>query len=116
MYSFRLKQIDYNGNFRYFELGNDVNSAIPDEYELGQNYPNPFNPTTKINYSLPTDGFVTIKMFDVTGREIQTIVNEIKQAGYYTAEFNSFGIASGTYFYCLKTKDFYQVKKMVVLR
>ena len=116
LYSFRLKQIDYNGNFRYFELGNDVNSAIPDEYELGQNYPNPFNPTTKINYSLPTDGFVTIKMFDVTGREIQTIVNEIKQAGYYTAEFNSFGIASGTYFYCLKTKDFYQVKKMVVLR
>ena len=115
-YNYRLKQIDYNGNYEYHNLTNTVEVGLPAKFELSQNYPNPFNPVTKIDYTLPFDGFATIIIFDITGREIKTIVNEIKQAGYYTIEFNTNGIASGTYFYSLKAKDFYQVKKMVVLK
>jgi hypothetical protein len=87
-YSFRLKQIDYNGNFEYFNLGNEVNVGIPARYDLSQNYPNPFNPTTRINYELPLDGKVSIKIFDISGREVATLVNEVKTAGYYSVNFN----------------------------
>jgi hypothetical protein len=119
-YNYRLKQIDYNGNFEYFNLSNEVIIGIPDKFDLSQNYPNPFNPTTKINFDLPFDSKVTMKKFDITGREIETMVNEIREAGYYTVTFDGKGIASGVYFYRIVaeggSQQFVMTKKMVVIK
>jgi tetratricopeptide (TPR) repeat protein len=89
---------------------------IPDKYELSQNYPNPFNPTTNIKYGIPKQGMVTIKIYDLLGREIKTLVNEIKNAGSYIVTFNGSEFASGVYFYRIQTKDFVQVKRMVLIK
>ncbi|MBL8008938.1 MAG: T9SS type A sorting domain-containing protein, partial [Ignavibacteria bacterium] len=88
-FSYRLKQKDYNGNYEYFGLSGDVLIGIPGKFDMSQNYPNPFNPATKINFDLPKDGQVSIKLFDITGRQVATIVNEVKTAGYYTVQFNA---------------------------
>jgi len=99
-YNYRLKQIDFNGNAEYHNLANEVIIGVPGKYDIGQNYPNPFNPTTKIDFSLPLDSKVSIIVYDMTGREIKTLLNnELRTAGYYTAEFNGSSFASGTYFY-----------------
>jgi hypothetical protein len=119
-YSYRLKQVDYNGNFEYFNLSNEVNIGVPDKYDLSQNYPNPFNPTTKINFDLPFDSKVTMKIFDITGREIKTLVNEVHEAGYYTVTFDAGSIASGVYFYRIiaegNSQQYVMTKKMVVIK
>jgi len=115
-YSYRLKQIDFNGNFEYFNLSNEVNIGIPSKFELSQNYPNPFNPATKINYDLPEDSKVTIKLFDMSGREIVTLVNEIKTAGYYSVSFNGADLSSGVYFYSIKANNFNATKKMMLIK
>ncbi|MBK9331423.1 MAG: T9SS type A sorting domain-containing protein [Ignavibacteria bacterium] len=115
-YKYRLKQLDFNGNFEYYELSEEVSIGIPDKYDLSQNYPNPFNPVTTINYDLPTDGIVTIKVFDLLGREIKTLVNEMKNAGYYKLTFNASDLSSGAYFYRMTSEDFVSVKKFVVLK
>ena len=91
-------------------------NIVPAEYSLSQNYPNPFNPNTKINFALPKQGFVTLKIYDITGREIKTLVNEIKQAGYYTVDFNGSNLSSGVYFYKIQTGDFSSVKRMVLVK
>ncbi|MCB0729305.1 MAG: T9SS type A sorting domain-containing protein, partial [Ignavibacteriae bacterium] len=83
-YSYRLKQIDFNGNFEYFNLNNEVNIGTPSTYALSQNYPNPFNPATTINFDLPTDGNVSLKLYDMSGKEVATLVNEVRSAGYYS--------------------------------
>jgi len=93
-----------------------INTAVPVVYSLSQNYPNPFNPTTKINYALPKTGLVTMKIYDVTGREIQTLVNDVKQAGSYTVEFNGANLSSGVYFYKIQSGDFVNVKRMVLIK
>jgi hypothetical protein len=100
-YTYRLKQIDYNGNFEYYELTNPSEVIIgrPNVFDVSQNYPNPSNPKSKIDYQLPFDGKVTIKVYDLTGREVAVLVNETKDAGYYTAEFDGTSLASGVYFY-----------------
>jgi hypothetical protein len=119
-YSYRLKQIDYNGNYSYYALNNSVEVGVPTVYDLSQNYPNPFNPVTKIDYQLPFDSKVSIKLYDEVGREIKTLISETKQAGYYTITFNATGIASGVYFYRIvangNSKDFVMTKKMVILK
>jgi len=123
-YKYRLKQLDFNGNFEYFELAEVVSIGIPDKYDLSQNYPNPFNPVTTINYDLPTDGIVTIKVYDILGRELKTLMNEMMTAGYHKIKFNAADLASGAYFYRLvvspsnqmKAGDFVAVKKFVVLK
>ncbi len=123
-YKYRLKQLDFNGNFDYFELAEVVSIGIPDKYDLSQNYPNPFNPVTTINYDLPTDGIVTLKVYDILGRELKTLVNEMKTAGYYKIQFNAADLASGAYFYRLVVSpsnhmtagNFVAVKKCVVLK
>lgn len=115
-YEYRLKQTDYNGNFEYFELREEVTIGIPEQYSLSQNYPNPFNPSTKINYDLPSGGLVTLKVFDNLGREVATLVNEIKQAGYYTAELIGGNLSSGVYFYIITADNFTSVKKMILIR
>jgi len=123
-YKYRLKQLDFNGNFDYFELAEVVSIGIPDKFALSQNYPNPFNPVTTINYDLPTDGIVTLKVYDILGRELKTLVNEMKTAGYHKIQLNAADLASGAYFYRLvvspsnqmKAGDFVAVKKFVVLK
>lgn len=91
-------------------------NIIPNKYELGQNYPNPFNPRTTIGYKIPKDGFVSIKVYDITGREIARIVNEFKKAGTYESVFTADKLSSGVYFYVLQTGDFVQAKKLVLLK
>jgi len=122
-YKYRLKQIDFNGNFEYFNLNGEIEIGVPKKYDLSQNYPNPFNPTTKINFDLPNDSKVELRIYDMLGREVSTLVNEVKTAGYYTVEFNVSTFASGTYFYRLNVNDpngragdFSMVKKLVILK
>jgi hypothetical protein len=116
VYNYRLKQTDYNGDFTYFNLSSVINISVPDKFSLSQNYPNPFNPTTKIDYNLPTDANVSLKIYDVTGRLISTLVNEKKLAGYYTNEFDAVNIASGVYFYRLQAGSFVDTKRFVVIK
>ncbi|MBV6478439.1 MAG: hypothetical protein HGGPFJEG_01194 [Ignavibacteria bacterium] len=119
-YYYRLKQIDFNGNFEYFDLGNEVKIGTPEKYDLSQNYPNPFNPSTKINFDLPFDGNVSLKVFDVNGRVAAELVHEFRNAGYYTIELNAAsvagGLSSGVYFYTLTTENFVSTKKMLLIK
>jgi len=91
-------------------------SEILKEFSLSQNYPNPFNPVTVIRYSLIENGFVNLKVFDVRGNEIATLVNEKQNAGSYAAEFNGEGLPSGVYFYNLETRSFAETKRMILLK
>ncbi|MEO8232381.1 MAG: T9SS type A sorting domain-containing protein, partial [Ignavibacteriota bacterium] len=88
----------------------------PLEYSLEQNYPNPFNPTTTISYSIPSDNFVTIKLYDVLGNEVITLVNEQKQAGRYEMLFNASNIATGVYYYQINSGTFAQTRKLMLLK
>ncbi len=119
-YNYRLKQIDFNGNFKYHELAEEVEIGIPNKYEISQNYPNPFNPTTKINYDLPFDSKVQIKIYDMTGREVHQLVNQVQVAGYYTTQFNASSLASGVYFYQINAtsgkQSFVKTMKMVLVK
>jgi len=120
-YSYRLKQVDFNGNFEYFNLSSEITVGVPDAYKLSQNYPNPFNPSTKIDYDLPYDGKVSILLYDISGREVANLVNEVKTAGYYTAVFNGANLASGMYFYRINAtgtgnNNFVSTKKMVLIK
>jgi len=115
-YSYRLKQIDYNGNYEYFNLSGLVSVGVPTKYDLSQNYPNPFNPTTKINYDLAKDGFVKINIYDMTGRLISTLVETKQTAGYYTVSFNAASLSSGMYFYRIESESFIMTKKMVLIK
>jgi hypothetical protein len=94
----------------------DIVVTPPDKYELAQNYPNPFNPTTIIKYQLPVDSRVTIKLFDILGREVMTLLNEDKKAGVYELEFNASHLTSGVYIYRMQSGDFNSVKKMLMVK
>ena len=101
-------------------VGNE-NARLPESYLLEQNYPNPFNPSTVINYQLPVYGRVELKIFDVLGREVSTLVNEEKSPGKYQVQWNgtnSFGnfVSSGIYFYRLTSGKFTEIKKMVLIK
>ena len=97
------------------EPGNII-TIFPNQFYLSQNYPNPFNPTTKIKYSIPNSSFVTLKVFDILGREIETLINEEKTAGNYEIDFDASQLSSGIYFYQLKSGEFIQTKKMILIR
>ena len=99
VYQYKLKQIDYNGNFEFFNLSNAVNIGSPNTFGLSQNYPNPSNPASKIDYQLPSDGRVKLALYDLTGKEIRVLVDEQQQAGYYSVRFDGTSLASGVYFY-----------------
>lgn len=119
-YSYRLKQIDYNGNFEYFNLSNLVSIGEPVSFSVSQNYPNPFNPSTKINYDLPVDGTVSIKVFDITGKEVINLFSGNKSAGFYTETINAENLSSGIYFYRVNltsgSNNFMITKKMNVVK
>ena len=91
-------------------------TGYPTEYALYQNYPNPFNPSTVINYQLPVAGNVTLKVYDILGKEIATLVSEEQPVGNYEIEFNGSELTNGVYFYTIKSGDFVQTKKMVLLK
>ena len=92
------------------------NSETPVSFKLSQNYPNPFNPTTKISYALPKSGLVTLRVYDVLGREVATLVNEVKNAGSYTVDFSASNFTSGVYFYKLETNGLSDIKKMMLIK
>ena len=115
-YNYRLKQIDYNGNFEYHNLTSIVDVSLPTKFNLSQNYPNPFNPTTKIDFDLPEDGKTDLRIYDILGKEVATLVNEFKTAGYYTINFDASKLSSGIYFYRLNVNGFSEVKKMSLIK
>ena len=94
----------------------DSNYELPDNFMLNQNYPNPFNPTTTISFQLPVASQVTLKIYDVLGKEVVALVDEMKNAGNYQVKFDATQLASGMYFYRLDTKSFSQVKKMILMK
>lgn len=115
-YTYRIKQIDYDGMFKYSNIVSINVGVSPAEFLLAQNYPNPFNPATKINYSTAVEGLVTLRVYDITGKEIITLVNEHKAAGNYKVNFDASEFASGVYFYRLESGSSMQVKKMILVR
>jgi hypothetical protein len=94
----------------------DEISLQPEEYNLYQNYPNPFNPTTIIRYSIINPDLVKIKIYDILGREVSTLVNEFKQVGNYDVQFDASGLASGIYLYRIESGSFVETKKMILLK
>ena len=91
-------------------------NSIPSEYRLEQNYPNPFNPTTKVSFQLSVTSFSSLKIFDITGKEVATLVNEKLNAGTYSVEWNAGEYSSGVYFYRLQAGDFFDTKRMILLK
>ena len=116
-YVFSKIHLSNNGLMKtnYNEITLDDQILVKD-YALLQNYPNPFNPSTIINYQIPKDGFVTLEIYDMLGKEVATLVNENKTTGRYNVEFNAGNLASGVYLYQLKVNDFVSTKKLVLLK
>ena len=119
---YRLKQIDFDGSFEYSNIV-EIDLTMPIVFSLEQNYPNPFNPATKIKYSIPNvtlsgieGSRVILKVYDILGNEIATLVNEEKPAGNYEVNFNASKLASGVYFYQLQAGSFVETKKMILIR
>ena len=114
-FQYRLKQIDTDGKFQYSDIVT-VEIATPIQFELNQNFPNPFNPATHITYNLPRDGFVTIKVYDIVGSEIATLVNEEKNAGSYLVTFNGVNLSSGVYICTMTGNSFVKSIKMLMIK
>lgn len=98
------------------DVESDNNNTLPSGYALSQNYPNPFNPATRINYSLPQSGNVTLNVYNMLGQKVASLVNEYKSAGNYSAVFNSSNLSSGTYIYTIRVNDFTSSKKMMLVK
>ena len=121
-YSYRLKQIDFDGSFTYSKEI-EVDLSLPQTFSLEQNYPNPFNPSTTIKYAIPNvtvsgaeGSRVILKVFDILGNEVATLVNENKTAGNYEVNFDAKNLSSGTYFYKLQAGSSVETRKMILLR
>jgi hypothetical protein len=91
-------------------------SFSPEDFYLFQNYPNPFNPTTTLSYVIGHSSFVSLKVYDILGNEVATLVNEDKQAGSYEVQFVAAGLTSGIYFYKIMADNFVQTRKMILLK
>jgi photosystem II stability/assembly factor-like uncharacterized protein len=111
---YRLKQVDFNGSFEYSDILEVL--IAPSKFSLEQNYPNPFNPNTNIQFAISSLQFVTLKVYDVLGNEVATLVNQEKPAGNYEVEFDASHLSSGVYYYQLWTGEFVETKKMILLR
>lgn len=113
-----LYLIQDDGGIAFKELKHNGNKIVKDEnkYVLNDNYPNPFNPTTNIKYQIPVSGLVTLRIYDIAGREVASLVNEIKTAGTYDVKWNASGLSSGIYIYRLQAGDFVQSKKMTLIK
>ena len=114
-YSYRLKQLDFNGNYEYSSVV-ETEVTTPANYSLSQNYPNPFNPSTVISFNVPTSGNVKLAVYNILGQEVSTIVNGYKEAGTYNVSFNAKNLNSGVYFYKLEAGSFSQTMKMMLTK
>jgi len=114
-YLYRLKQIDYDGTHEYSDEI-FINTIKQMTFELYPNYPNPFNPSTTISYQIPVDGNVSLKVYNLLGNEVKTLVNDYQSAGNHKIEFDAAELSSGNYFYILKYNDQYQKGKMTFLK
>ena len=94
----------------------DITQTLPTDYSIEQNYPNPFNPSTKINFSIPNEGLVTLNVYNSLGQQVATLVNESKPAGTYQVDFEGAGLSSGIYFYKITSGNFTQSKKMILMK
>ncbi len=113
--AYRLKQIDHDGQFEYSDVVETATAEITD-FRLDQNYPNPFNPFTVISYQLPMNSHVLLSVYDALGREAATLVNETKEAGTYSVQFDGSKLSSGLYFYTLRASNFIATKKLTVMK
>jgi len=114
-FQYRLKQIDTDGQYQYSNIVT-VDIAAPAQFELRRNFPNPFNPATHINYNLPKDGFVTVKVYDIVGSEIAVLVNEEKKAGSYLVTFDGANLSSGVYICTMNGNGFIKSIKMLMIK
>ena len=120
IYSYRIKQVDFDGKFEYSKEVEVV--VVPKDFSLEQNFPNPFNPSTVIRYNIPVESSICIKVFNSLGENVREFNVGTKQPGFYELNFNSMGLASGVYFYSVRAisiigkKDFSAVKKMMILK
>ncbi|MDP1994470.1 MAG: T9SS type A sorting domain-containing protein, partial [Ignavibacteria bacterium] len=114
-YAYRLKQIDNDGQYKYSKEV-EVDLGKPTTFALNQNYPNPFNPSTSIQYSVVGSQYVSLKVFNVLGKEVALLVNEKQEPGTYTVDFTSANLSGGAYFYRLQAGEFMQTKKMILLK
>jgi len=118
VYNYRLKQVDFNGSFEYSKEV-EVSVMVIEDFALMQNYPNPFNPSTVIKYQVAEGSHTTLKVYDVLGREVTTLVNEEQTAGEYEVEFlisKDLSLSSGFYFYQIRAGNFIQTRKMIYLK
>jgi hypothetical protein len=115
IYTYRLKQVDFDGTFKYSKKV-EVNVMVIVDFALMQNYPNPFNPSTVISYRLPVISKVSLKVYDVLGNEVATLVDEEKPAGEYEVTWEAKNLAGGVYFYRLQTEEFIQTKNMLMIK
>jgi hypothetical protein len=114
-YLYRLKQIDFDGNFKYSKIL-EIDFNPISNYMLEQNYPNPFNPVTKIRFNLPEAGNVKLTVNNILGEEIRTLVNEYKEPGIYTINFDASELNSGMFIYQINVNEFNQTRKMILMK
>jgi hypothetical protein len=114
-YTYRLKQVDFNGTFAYSD---EVNAEVtsPVQFELSQNYPNPFNPSTTIKFSIPQSSNVTLRIFNTLGQEVSILINQNMESGVHTINFDASELNSGIYFYRLDAGQFTEVRKMTLIK
>lgn len=116
-YNYRMKQIDFDGSFEYFELNSEVIIQAPLTFSLNQNYPNPFNPETNISFSIPEAGNVSLKVYNVLGTEVAELLNSRLNEGNHSIIFNPLNLSSGIYYYRLEVEEkFTETKRMVLLK
>ncbi len=115
VYTYRLKQIDFDGSFKYYDPVNAEISA-PISFNLDQNYPNPFNPSTRISFTIPQSGFTSLKVYDILGNEVASLLENDLASGNYDINFNATELTSGIYYYTLRSGNFVETKKMMLLK
>jgi len=116
IYYYRLKQTDLDGTYKYYYLGSEIQIGNPAAYKLSQNYPNPFNPSTVIKYAIPNDGMVILKVYDILGNEVASLVNSYQKAGNYNVNFDAHSLSSGIYLYKIDSENFTDTKKFILLK
>jgi hypothetical protein len=115
-YGWTIEKWAYEGSLPVITSVEEIPGEVPAEYGLSQNYPNPFNPATTIEFSVPEAGFVSLRIYDLLGKEMKTLVNDERAPGSYRVTFEASDLPSGTYFYTLRAGSHTQTKKMILMK